>query len=63
MSDEETKNRTIKLKCEIFDIIRQQETLNNQINQLQNIKVQKAQELQELESLIYQKETTNTASL
>ena len=50
MSDDETKNRIIKLKCEIFDIIREQETLNNQINQLQNLKAQKGQELQSLES-------------
>ncbi|MDD3474322.1 MAG: hypothetical protein PHP08_00280 [Candidatus Dojkabacteria bacterium] len=45
------KEKIIQLKCEIFDIIRQQEILNNQINQLQNLKSQKVQELQKLEQL------------
>lgn len=49
MSDQETENKIVKLKCEIFDIIRQQEMINNQFNQLQTLKQQKAQELQELE--------------
>lgn len=45
-------NEQIKeLKCQIFDIIRQQELFNNQINQLQNLKLQKNQELQNLEAL------------
>ncbi len=38
-----------KLKSEIFDIIMQQETLNNQFNYLQNIKQQKLIELQKLQ--------------
>lgn len=48
-SEQEKKNKITELKCEIFDIIRQQETLNNQFNQLNNLKSQKAQELEKLE--------------
>ena len=47
-----SKDRIIVLKCEIFDIIRQQEELTNKFNQLQNIKLQKNQELQKLEQTI-----------
>ena len=39
----------VKLKCEIFDIMREQELLNNKFNELQNIKILKAQELNKLE--------------
>lgn len=52
MSDKE--NEITKLKCEMFDIIRQQEILNNQFNQLQDLKMQKAQELQKLELSLLQ---------
>ncbi len=53
MSDEKIEDKITNLKCEIFDIIRQQEILNNQMNQLQNLKIQKGQELQILESLTH----------
>lgn len=41
--------RLLRNKAAIFDIIRQQETLNVQFAQLQKIKVLKAQELKKIE--------------
>lgn len=50
MSDEQEKNNKIaQLKCELFDIVRQQEALSSQFNQLNTLKMQKVQELQKLE--------------
>ena len=44
-----SKENINKLKIEIFDIIRKQESLNQQSNQLQEVKVKKIQELLKLE--------------
>ena len=46
---EEREKKMSQLKCEMYDIIRLQENLNSQFNQLQNVKIQKALELQKLE--------------
>ena len=50
MSEKESKVDAIKdLKVEIFDILRQQETLRQQVGQLEEAKKQKVQELLTLE--------------
>lgn len=50
MSEKESEVDAIKdLKVEIFDILRNQETLRYQISQLDEVKVKKVQELQKLE--------------
>ena len=43
-------DKTKELKVEIFDIIRQQEVLQLQINKLQTVKQEKLKELKELEN-------------
>jgi len=56
MSKEESKVGIINaLKVEIFDILREQETLRNRIDEIQKVKQQKVQELNTLESEIVKK--------
>lgn len=53
MSKEESKVEVLNnLKVEIFDILREQETLRGRIDQLQEVKQQKVQELKKLEKEI-----------
>lgn len=47
---ESIKNRILELKSEVFDLIRQQEMLVAQNNDIQNSKLQKVQDIQKLES-------------
>lgn len=44
------ENKVIKLKAEVYDVIRQQEQLANQNSVLQDKKIRIAQEIQILES-------------
>lgn len=44
------KNRILELKSEVFDMIRQQEMLVVQNNNIQDLKLRKVQEINELES-------------
>lgn len=51
MTEENNKiNKINQLKVEVFDIIRQQEMLNLQFNQLQELKVKKSQEIYNIEN-------------
>ncbi len=47
---QEIENKIIKLKAEVYDIIRQQEQLINQNNTLQDKKMRMSQEIQALET-------------
>ena len=47
---ESIKNKINNLKVEVFDLIRQQEMLVAQNNDIQNSKLQKVQDIQKLES-------------
>lgn len=46
---EQNINQINQIKAEVFDLIIQQEHLQNQINHLQQIKMQKIEELNKLE--------------
>ncbi len=46
----EIENNIIKLKANVYDIIRKQEELANQNSQLQNEKIRMSQEIQSLEA-------------
>lgn len=47
---ESIKNKINQLKADVYDLIRQQEMLVAQNNDIQNSKLQKVQDIQKLES-------------
>jgi hypothetical protein len=55
MTDEIDNNyKLLKLKADVYDIIRQQEQLSNQNNALQEYKIKISQEIQTLEKEIHE---------
>jgi hypothetical protein len=53
MTDEIDNNyKLLKLKADVYDIIRQQEQLSNQNNAMQEYKIKISQEIQKLENEI-----------
>lgn len=49
--EESIKNKINELKAEVYEMIKQQEMLAFQNNQIQEVKLKKIQEIQTLESL------------